>query len=289
MSTANQNLRFLRKKYQFTQEDMAEKLGIKRSLLGAYEEARANPRLDVLVKASEIFNVSVDQILSQSLHNTDVGTFAPDTDVSVGENKIPAKLLKREDYLKQYISENSEEKKYPTIGSVQRLRLVPKTEYKRYFYQAVDHNYVNQLTEIQLPLLPPATRGYRAFEVTDDSMLPVAQGSIVVGKRVEDIQRLSDGKDYILVTRTEGIIFRRVYNQIAKSGKLLLEALNPKYPRKELSVMGREVEVWEIVLYLNTNLPQGASQPVDSNPEVSRLAQMVYDLQEEVQQIKRQL
>jgi transcriptional regulator with XRE-family HTH domain len=48
MSRAGLNLKYLRKLRGWTQEEFANKLSIKRSLIGAYEEERADPRLDVL-------------------------------------------------------------------------------------------------------------------------------------------------------------------------------------------------------------------------------------------------
>ena len=47
-----ENLKFLRKKAGYTQEQFAQELGIKRSLVGAYEEGRAEPRLQNLSKIS---------------------------------------------------------------------------------------------------------------------------------------------------------------------------------------------------------------------------------------------
>ncbi|MFZ1534374.1 MAG: helix-turn-helix transcriptional regulator, partial [Chitinophagaceae bacterium] len=46
MAISNQNLKYLRKLRWWTQEEFANKLRIKRSLLGAYEEERAEPRID---------------------------------------------------------------------------------------------------------------------------------------------------------------------------------------------------------------------------------------------------
>ena len=43
MAVANKNLKYLRKLRGWTQEEFAKKLRIKRSLLGAYEEERADP------------------------------------------------------------------------------------------------------------------------------------------------------------------------------------------------------------------------------------------------------
>ena len=48
MSNAGKNLRHLRKQRGWTQEEFANKLNIKRSLVGAYEEERAEPRLEVM-------------------------------------------------------------------------------------------------------------------------------------------------------------------------------------------------------------------------------------------------
>ena len=67
MGLVSENIKFLRKKIGLTQEQMAEKLGIKRSLLGAYEEGRADPRIANLVKFSEIFGITVDQIISSDM------------------------------------------------------------------------------------------------------------------------------------------------------------------------------------------------------------------------------
>ena len=53
MSFAGSNLRYLRKLRGLTQEEFANKLDIKRSLLGAYEEERAEPRIEVLEQTLE--------------------------------------------------------------------------------------------------------------------------------------------------------------------------------------------------------------------------------------------
>ena len=50
MVNVNENIRFLRKKKGWTQEKFSQKIGIKRSLVGAYEEGRSAPRLNNLLK-----------------------------------------------------------------------------------------------------------------------------------------------------------------------------------------------------------------------------------------------
>jgi transcriptional regulator with XRE-family HTH domain len=43
-----ENLRYLRKQKEMTQGDLAEKLDIKRSQIGSYEEGRGVPKLSVI-------------------------------------------------------------------------------------------------------------------------------------------------------------------------------------------------------------------------------------------------
>ena len=70
MSVAGQNLKYLRKLRGWTQEEFANKLGIKRSLIGAYEEERADPRIDILEIVGDIFKLSLDELLLKDLNNT---------------------------------------------------------------------------------------------------------------------------------------------------------------------------------------------------------------------------
>ena len=66
-SLAGQNLKYLRKLRGWTQEEFANKLGIKRSLVGAYEEERADPRIDVLEKLGDMFKLTLDDLLRKDL------------------------------------------------------------------------------------------------------------------------------------------------------------------------------------------------------------------------------
>jgi len=43
-------------------------------------------------------------------------------------------------------------------------------------------------------------------------MLPVQPGSIIFGEYVEDVSGIKNGKLYILVTKQDGIVFKRIFN-----------------------------------------------------------------------------
>jgi len=74
MSYAGKNLRYLRKLKNWTQEEFANRLQIKRSLLGAYEEERAEPKLEVLELVSGIFKLSLEELLLKELTNENSAT-----------------------------------------------------------------------------------------------------------------------------------------------------------------------------------------------------------------------
>jgi len=67
MVKLNENIRFLRKQLALTQDQFAQKLEIKRSLVGAYEEGRAEPRLELLQKMAVMADLSVDILIGRDI------------------------------------------------------------------------------------------------------------------------------------------------------------------------------------------------------------------------------
>ena len=56
----------LRRNLGFSQLQLAQKLSISPSALGMYEQSRRTPSLDTLVSMSQIFNVSLDYLITGS-------------------------------------------------------------------------------------------------------------------------------------------------------------------------------------------------------------------------------
>ena len=92
------NLKFLRKRLGYTQAQLAEKLNIKRSLIGAYEEARAEPKLSTLVNISRLFEVSLDQFITQDLSQVQFGDNTPSESLVKANNmRVLAITVDKED------------------------------------------------------------------------------------------------------------------------------------------------------------------------------------------------
>lgn len=56
----------LREEFNFTQQDLADRLESSKSVIGLYENEFRKPSMEVLIKLSEIFNCSIDYILCKS-------------------------------------------------------------------------------------------------------------------------------------------------------------------------------------------------------------------------------
>ena len=65
-----ENLKTMRNKKGLTQTQLAEKLWLNKSIISAYENQQRMPSLDVLIKLSYEFNVSMEYLLGLEKRNT---------------------------------------------------------------------------------------------------------------------------------------------------------------------------------------------------------------------------
>lgn len=62
------NLNYLRKINNMTQTDLANKLNITHQTISNYEHGNRYCDLDMLIQISELFNVSIDDLLKKKLY-----------------------------------------------------------------------------------------------------------------------------------------------------------------------------------------------------------------------------
>lgn len=68
-SYLHQNLRFLRKRLNLSQEELAGKVGLNRGNIASYENGTAEPRICNLLKLSSLFGISIMDITQKDLSN----------------------------------------------------------------------------------------------------------------------------------------------------------------------------------------------------------------------------
>ena len=261
MSQVSRNLKYLRKKMGLTQEGLAEALDIKRSLVGAYEEGRADPRLSNLTNMAQLFGTTVDHLI-----NSDMSI------LSESQWKSPGSRRGKEVLAVTVDSEGQE-----------NIELVPQKAAAGYMNGYSDPEYIQELPRFNLPVLPK-NGTYRAFEISGDSMLPILPGTIIVGEYIDDIRNIKSGKTYVLVTKDDGVVYKRVFNYLSENGKLFLVSDNRQY--EPYPIAGEDViEIWASKAYISVEFPD---VPKESDMSVEQLAKMVLDLQKEVVRLREQ-
>ncbi len=257
MSIIANNIKTLRKKAGLTQEQFAEQVGIKRSLVGAYEEARAEPRLQTLTKIAQVLGVSTDSLINE--------------DLSKGPLKSSQRSLK---ILSITVDEQNEE----------NIELVPQKAAAGYLNGYSDPEYLSELPKFKLPMLP-GNGTYRAFEIQGDSMQPLRSGTIIIGKYLATLDEIRNGKTYILLTHSEGIVYKRVFNYIDEKGALFLVSDNKSYSAYEVKAEDVE-EIWEAKAYISIEFPDPEAA---SEFSLEQLTGLVRDIKSDVVAIKKGL
>ena len=249
MSQAGQNLKYLRKLRGWTQEEFSNKLGIKRSLIGAYEEERADPRLEVLEIIADIFKLTLDELLLKDLSNTG----------------------------SSYLAKRRQQKMMTAERNL--IHFVPVKAAAGYLAGYADSEFIDELNTFTLPML--AGGQYRAFEIIGDSMLPTPSGSIIVGEKTDNLDDAKNNAAYIVVSRNEGIVYKRLVRNAKTKAKITLVSDNPSYQPYQVNAEDI-VELWHAQMVLS-KVSQQQRWDVDS------LANMVNNLQSQVSNMKKKM
>ncbi len=251
MSRAGLNLKYLRKLRGWTQEEFANKLNIKRSLIGAYEEERADPRLEVLEIVADMFKLSLDEMLLKDVSNTS------------GSNN--------------YLMKRRQQKMLSADRNL--IHFVPVKAAAGYMTGYADSEFIDELNTFTLPMLTGGN--YRAFEIIGDSMLPTASGSIIVGEKVDSIDDVKNNSAYIVVSRNEGIVYKRIVKNNRTRAKVSLVSDNPNYQPYQVNT-DDIVELWQAQVVIGKVATQ-------QRWDVNSLANLVNNLQDQVSTLKKKM
>ena len=254
MSFLSKNIRHLRQLKGLSQEFLAEELGGTRSQITSYEASRTEPSLEILIKISDYFKLPVDILIKKDLTKTKENSF-----IEIGNQRVLFPIL--------VDSENED-----------LIEVVPVKASAGYLLGYDDPEYIEQLQKIKLPFLP--TGKHRAFPIKGDSMLPMKDGSYVVGEFVEDITDIKNGTSYIVVTKNDGLTYKRLYNFIEERGTILLKPDNSSYQEYEVPI-NEILELWKFKCAINT-------QDYDERDlKLSSIIEMFSSLKIELESLKK--
>ena len=251
MSIWSKNLRLLRNQYGLSQKEMGRRVGVNGSRIRDYELDKCEPSIELLLKIAGNFNISLDKFITRPLsllNSSDLNQSAK-LDTS-------SRIL--------VISENEQ--------GHENIVHVPVKARAGYLNGYQDPLFIESLPSYRLPGVRNGT--YRSFEIQGDSMLPLQSGTIVVGRYVESWRDVRSNYTYILVTREEGIVYKRVINKVKSKGQLVLLSDNPVYEPYAINIQEVD-EAWAYYCHLSN---AGAEQ----KHNLEQLLKAVEDLKMEV-------
>ena len=256
MNYLSNNIKHIRTLKGLTQVQFAEDLKVSRSRISSYEENRAIPPIDFLINLSDYFNLPIDILVKNDLSAATDSSF-----IEIGNSRVLFPI---------------------TIDGADEdlIEIIPIEASAGYLRGYSDPEYIEHLSKIKLPFLPTGT--HRAFPIKGDSMLPVKSGSYIVAKFIENIQDIKDGRTYIVLSRSEGMVYKRVFKKLEEHQMLLMVSDNKKYDPYYLPAI-EVLEIWEFTCSINTQ------EYEEHELKISSIASMLTQLGVELKELEKSL
>ncbi|RZJ65583.1 MAG: helix-turn-helix domain-containing protein [Flavobacterium sp.] len=254
MSLFSDNIKHLRIKRERSQREVAETLSISRDRYAKYEDGVNSPPPEILVALSRFFYLSIDLLLT-----VDIRKISVDDLMKLPDNRILLPI------------------KVDNFGE-NLIEIIPHKAKAGYALGYADPEFIENLQHISLPFLRNGK--FRAFPIDGDSMPPHQSGSYVIGRYVEKLGDVLDGKTYILLTKSEGIVYKR----LNRNGKntLLLESDNRFYEPYQIKASDI-LEIWKFECSLDLN----EAEPFDASME--NMKDILLGLRNEIASIKSKI
>lgn len=222
------NLKELREEKNLTQSTVAQAVGVSRSSYAAYETGKSEPTASVLLKLANFFQVKTDDLLS---------------------GLVPPPLFRPTKPNARLLDENIRVLTL-TIGREQRenVQYVPVAAQAGYVSEHTQPEFIQQLSYFNLPKLDDQVT-YRAFDIQGDSMPPIRNGYILIGRYVKCEQDIKSGNRYVLITKSGGVVFKKVIRDSNRQPRLILVSDNPEFTPYSID-LADVLEAWEMVAFV---------------------------------------
>ncbi len=139
-----------------------------------------------------------------------------------------------------------------------------------------DPDYIENQPSFNMPMLQNGT--FRCFEIKGNSMYnTLCDGDFIFGKFVANFDDIIDGRIYIIVSKKEGVVVKRVINRVKEKGKLILKSDNSdgNYPMYAIDAENI-LEVWYASMFASKQMPN----PVSIYDQLHEIESKLFDLEE---------
>jgi len=259
------NIKLLRNRKKLSQEDVSKNLELYRSTYSGYENGVAQPSIDILIKISDFYKISIDQLTRNDFSKFSEKEWEKiekkhNTDINGQKLRV----------LTSIIDQNNEE----------LVELVPLKASAGYVSGYADPEYIKILPTFNLPFLSKHKK-YRSFPIQGDSMPPVSDGSYVTAEFIQNWSIIKSGTPCIIVTLEEGIVFKVVNNLLKEKQSFQLCSTNPLYKPYFVHV-DNIVEIWKFVNYISEEIAEIV-------PDEKGITKSINEIQKDIHQIQQKL
>lgn len=254
MSLFSDNIRLLRNQAGISQQKLADDLIITRVRFAKYEEGKSEPPFEILKRISKYFHVSIDILI-----NVDLQKIPLDSLLKMEDNRLLLPII---------IDKSGRD----------YIEILPYKAKAGYLSGYSDPEFIEKLQQMHLPFL---TKGkFRAFPIEGNSMPPHNDKSFIVGKYIEKLEDIKEGKTYVVLSRNDGIVYKRIYKKPKRETIYVFHSDNIGY--KPYEVKANEIlEIWEHVCSFCTQ----EFQPDDLG--VINVKDMFQQLRKEISELKK--
>lgn len=218
MSLFSDNIKYLRTHRKTSQQFVADALAIPRPRYAKYEDGKNFPPPETLLALSRYFVLSIDLLLS-----VDIRKINTDDLLKLENNRLLLPIT---------VDGNGN-------NMIEIVTHKVKAGYAAGGY--ADFTFISELDHIYLPWLSKNEK-YRTFPVEGDSMPPHNDKSYIIGKYVEKLGDVVVGKTYIIITKNQEMVYKR----LGKNGSdtFMLNSDNSLYRPYEIKC-SEIAEIWE--------------------------------------------
>jgi len=245
MSLIGKNIKKIRTLKKLNQSEFAKVLGLNRGNISAYEEERAEPKINTIIQIANIFGMSVDLLIN---------------------NELTANELYSLNIVNQKLNEAHHFTSKPTTNiRRQGIGLVYISNYFEYLANHTKKDFIYNLPHIDLPINFKGTS--RAFELSGSEMKYNQQGlhhgDIMLCQQSKlEVKSIEINKLYVVVNKN-GITTKRLKK--ASQKQLTFESDDSNY-NSQSDRLNDIVELWEVKGIYSTYIssPQVLEERMDS-------------------------
>jgi len=263
------NLKFLRKKTGQTQDALGSAANIGRTTIANYEAGISEPNLETLLTFSNLFGISLDELLSKNMAQNPL--------LGRGQGEVNEKdVMLRSVFPQKQVSGYNNIPMIITVDNSgnDNIIYVPVKARAGYLSGYGDAEFMESLPTFRLPGLNNAT--YRMFEVEGPSMAPnVLNGDRIIGEWIDELDKIRDNRVYVIVHKG-GVAVKRVVNRLKERGKLYLKSDTIAH-RHEFPTVEIDPEDVKEVWYGRMKISSDFSEPAEV---YHRLADLETDVME---------